>query len=130
MRRQIKSTITFYGFITYALSITESGLLIDLKDKFKRSNFYFGLLDISFDYFSDIQLNRISGENCLQFIKENELIIDITRDKFEYKRLKNEWDTWKTIKKVKRKQHEAMDDFLRNCERLIKQALIDYASDK
>lgn len=126
----MKQTFTFLGFINFALSLEDRGDLIDLKHKFKGCIFYFGFLDISFNYFSDIQINRISGEDCLQFIKENELIIEITRDKFEYKRLKKEWDTWKTIKEVERKQHETIDDFLKNCEILIKQALIDYVCHK
>ena len=38
-----KQTFTFYDFITYALSITERGLVIDLKDRFERSKFSSGL---------------------------------------------------------------------------------------
>ena len=129
-RQEMKQTITFYEFINSSLALTERGVLINLKHKFKGCNFYFGFLNISFDYFSDIQINRISGEDCLQFIKENELIINITRDKFEYMRLKNEWNTWRTIKNVKRRKHEILYDFLKRCEGLVKQALIDYVSHK
>ena len=125
-----KQTITFVGFISYTLIFTESWILIDLKHKFRNHNLYFEPSDISFDYFSDIQINRIAGENHLRFIKENELIIDITRDKFEYKRLKSHWNTWKTIKKAKRRKHELLYDFLKRCEGLIKQALIDCESHK
>ena len=120
-----KQTFTFLGFINYALSITESGLIIDLKDRFSRSKFSSGLSDIKFSYFSRIDLNRGAGENCLCFIKENKFLIAITKDNFEFMRLSKKRSSWSGKKIMEREKYIPVDVFLKCCAMLLHNLLIE-----
>ena len=124
----MKETFTFFGFINFALNLTERGLLIDLKHKFRRSNFYFEPLDISFDYFQKIDLIGDDEERCLWFGKDD-FLIAITKDKFEYKRLNKARSSWIVKKRLKRKKGEPLNAFLKSCAMLLEQLLIDIKED-
>ena len=120
-----KQTFTFYDFITYALSITERGLVIDLKDRFERSKFSSGLSDIKFSYFSRIDLNRGAGENCLCFIKENKFLIAITKDNFEFMRLSKTNRSRNSRETMERLKHIPVCVFLKCCAMLLHSLLIE-----
>lgn len=119
-----KKTFTFYDFIRLTLDSTESDYHFNLS-RAKDFKFKFKLdsLNIDFDYFSRIGVDKYLGENRLWFAKDG-FEISITKNDFEHWIRDNEKYKWEAQKIMERKQQVPVDNFLKACAYILEKLVL------